>query len=71
MGARIRRHSGVGRGTRLTRTALITMMLLVFLLLVPATANAGVIAKYRYRYKTKLTYYRNIMDGYSDTNYVD
>jgi hypothetical protein len=71
MGARIRRHSGAGRGARLARPALLTMMLLVFLLLVPATASAHVTGKYRYRYKTKLTYYRNMMDGYSDTNYVD
>lgn len=70
MGARIRRHSEAGRGTRLARPALLTMTFLVLLLLVPATANADVMAKYRYKYKTKLTYYRNMMDGYSDTFYV-
>jgi hypothetical protein len=56
----------------LTRPSLFLLGLLVCLLFIPAaTANAHVTGKYRYRYKTKLTYYRNMMDGYSDTNYVD
>jgi hypothetical protein len=55
----------------LTRPSLFLLGLLVCLLFIPAaTANADVMAKYRYRYKNKLTYYRNMMDGYSDTNFV-
>jgi len=42
------------------------MGLLVCLLLLPAaTANADVMAKYRTKYKNKLTYYRNQMDAES------
>jgi hypothetical protein len=66
------RSNGHRTGRRsLTRPSLFLLGLLVCLLFIPAaTANAHVIGKYRYRYKTKLTYYRNLMDGFSDTNYV-
>lgn len=62
-----------GRNARrgLGRPSLFLLGLLVCLLFIPAaSANADVMAKYRYRYKTKLTYYRNMMDGDSDTFYV-
>jgi hypothetical protein len=62
-------HRYTRRG--LTRPSLILFGLLVCLLFIPAaTANADVMAKYRSKYKNKLTYYRNMMDGYSDTNFV-
>jgi hypothetical protein len=55
----------------LTRPSLFLLGLLVCLLFIPAaTANAGVMAKYRGKYKNKLTYYRNLMDSESDTFYV-
>jgi hypothetical protein len=45
------------------RPTLVILGLLACLLLLPAaTANADVMAKYRTKYKSKLTYYRNQMD---------
>jgi hypothetical protein len=46
------------------------MTLLVLLLLAPATANADVMAKYRTKYKTKLSNYRAMMDAFSDNPYL-
>jgi len=58
-------------GRRHARPALFLMGLLVCLLLLPtATANADVMAKYRTKYKNKLTYYRNQMDFESDSFYT-
>jgi hypothetical protein len=62
MSTHVRRQSGTGRGARLARPALFTMTLLVLLLLVPATANADVMAKYRTKYKNKLNSYERKMD---------
>jgi hypothetical protein len=68
--ARVRRQPGSGRGARLARPALLIMTLLVLLLLVPATANADVMAKYRTKYKNKLSNYRAMMDAFSDNPYL-
>lgn len=58
-------------GRRRGRPALFLLGLLACLLLLPtATANADVMAKYRTKYKNKLTYYRNQMDFESDSFYT-
>jgi hypothetical protein len=68
---RDRQQRILGLRPRRLRPAMLLLGLLVCLLLLPtATANADVMAKYRTKYKNKLTYYRNMMDGYSDTNFV-